>query len=236
MPCPPLEPCTEENGCEPDPTSGKCAGGHRPCPICGGTGLSRVPWDGPRGLGALLAYVGSEGARLRLGWRDGLVGNCTCPCSVNEHEPRGCGTWYGDRNTGFGCNCRAGRQALVFAAWLKGLDCWHDHVLVVAAAAAARAVVSKWASDYWGPFADHACEAAWRYAIEPTWENRKACRGTFPEGLPGFIWHLHCVLVGNGSTRDCIFAIQASAGEIGEDETCKAVCIGLYEWATGGES
>ena len=30
---------------------------------------------------------------------------CTCKCAPEEHGPHGCKTWYGDRNTGFGCNC-----------------------------------------------------------------------------------------------------------------------------------
>lgn len=30
---------------------------------------------------------------------------CTCKCSPEEHGPNGCKTWFGDRNTGFGCNC-----------------------------------------------------------------------------------------------------------------------------------
>ena len=31
--------------------------------------------------------------------------SCTCKCAPEEHGPNGCKTWYGDRNTGFGCNC-----------------------------------------------------------------------------------------------------------------------------------
>lgn len=30
---------------------------------------------------------------------------CTCKCRPDEHGLNGCKTWYGDRNTGFGCNC-----------------------------------------------------------------------------------------------------------------------------------
>ena len=30
---------------------------------------------------------------------------CTCKCSPEEHGPHGCKTWYGDRNSGFKCNC-----------------------------------------------------------------------------------------------------------------------------------
>lgn len=30
---------------------------------------------------------------------------CTCKCAPEDHGPYGCKTWYGDRNTGFGCNC-----------------------------------------------------------------------------------------------------------------------------------
>ena len=30
---------------------------------------------------------------------------CTCKCAPEEHGPHGCKTWYGDRNTGFACNC-----------------------------------------------------------------------------------------------------------------------------------
>lgn len=33
---------------------------------------------------------------------------CTCPCEPSEHHKRGeCMAWYGDKNTGFGCNCHA---------------------------------------------------------------------------------------------------------------------------------
>lgn len=28
-----------------------------------------------------------------------------CVCSTEEHGPRGCRTWYGDKNTGFRCSC-----------------------------------------------------------------------------------------------------------------------------------
>lgn len=31
--------------------------------------------------------------------------DCTCKCSPEEHGPRGCKTWFGDKNTGFRCNC-----------------------------------------------------------------------------------------------------------------------------------
>ena len=30
---------------------------------------------------------------------------CTCKCAPEEHGPHGCKTWYGDKNTGFRCNC-----------------------------------------------------------------------------------------------------------------------------------
>ena len=30
---------------------------------------------------------------------------CTCKCAPEEHGPNGCKTWYGDKNTGFRCNC-----------------------------------------------------------------------------------------------------------------------------------
>ena len=30
---------------------------------------------------------------------------CTCKCAPEEHGPHGCKTWYGDKNTGFACNC-----------------------------------------------------------------------------------------------------------------------------------
>jgi len=30
---------------------------------------------------------------------------CTCKCAPEEHGPYGCKTWYGDRNSGFACNC-----------------------------------------------------------------------------------------------------------------------------------
>jgi len=30
---------------------------------------------------------------------------CTCKCAPEEHGPKGCKTWYGDKNTGFACNC-----------------------------------------------------------------------------------------------------------------------------------
>lgn len=30
---------------------------------------------------------------------------CTCACAPEEHGSYGCKTWYGDKNTGFGCNC-----------------------------------------------------------------------------------------------------------------------------------
>jgi len=30
---------------------------------------------------------------------------CTCKCLPEEHGPKGCKTWYGDKITGFRCNC-----------------------------------------------------------------------------------------------------------------------------------
>lgn len=30
---------------------------------------------------------------------------CECPCGPEAHGRNGCKTWYGDRNTGFGCDC-----------------------------------------------------------------------------------------------------------------------------------
>ena len=31
--------------------------------------------------------------------------SCDCTCGVESHGPNGCKSWYGDRNTGFGCEC-----------------------------------------------------------------------------------------------------------------------------------
>jgi hypothetical protein len=34
------------------------------------------------------------------------VSDCTCRCEPTVHKKgRGCTTWYGDKNTGFGCSC-----------------------------------------------------------------------------------------------------------------------------------
>jgi len=30
---------------------------------------------------------------------------CTCKCNLSDHNKHGCNTWYGDRNSGFGCDC-----------------------------------------------------------------------------------------------------------------------------------
>ena len=30
---------------------------------------------------------------------------CDCSCEVGKHGSNGCKSWFGDRNTGFGCDC-----------------------------------------------------------------------------------------------------------------------------------
>ena len=30
---------------------------------------------------------------------------CTCSCAPSEHRKNGCRVWFGDKNTGFRCNC-----------------------------------------------------------------------------------------------------------------------------------
>jgi len=43
---------------------------------------------------------------------------CTCKCAPEEHGPNGCKTWYGDKNTGFRCNCdwRPGQDKMLIEA------------------------------------------------------------------------------------------------------------------------
>lgn len=185
---------------------------------CNGTGLSRLPWDSDKGLWPLLAYAGSQGARLRMGKR--------WPIFALDPLLNTFAHWHD--------HVLVVAAAAAARAVAEQCECHDD----------CGCSVDPWIGEHeqgaHGCLPCDAAEAAWHYAVEPTRENREACAIPPGSGLPEWAWGTsreicHGAAAGGMARAYAPDAIRSAALEIGETAVRKAICVGITQWATGEE-